>query len=114
LLSAVVSLFRFRNRQHLIVAEALHVAYLQPVYEHPVEASEIARRPNDGTSWLVHRILGDSRKGLPAINARRANDNAAASAGLIRKNRELKAAPPSDHIQLGRCSYADNHVIHAL
>ncbi len=52
-------------------------------------------------------FLATPEKAFPAVNARRANDNATASAGLIRKNRELKAAPPSDHIPLGRCSYAD-------
>src|SRR6266404_5138386 len=47
-------------------------------------------------------LLATPKKAFPAVNARRANDNAAASAGLIQKNRELKPAPPSDYILLGR------------
>ena len=51
-------------------------------------------------------LLATPEKAFPAVNARRANDNAAASAGLIQKNRELKPAPPSDHIPLGRvCAF---------
>ena len=50
-------------------------------------------------------LLATPKKAFPAVNARRANDNAAASAGLIQKNRELKPAP-SDHIPLGRvCAF---------
>jgi len=50
--------------------------------------------------------LATPEKAFPAVNARRANDNAAASAGLIQKNRELKPAPPSDHNLLGRvCAF---------
>jgi hypothetical protein len=43
LLSALKTLgkFGFRNRQHLVVAEAIHEVYLETVYEHPVEASEV-------------------------------------------------------------------------
>ena len=33
--------------------------------------------------------MATSKEAFPAVNARRANDNATASAGLIRKNREL-------------------------
>src|SRR5258708_6010457 len=37
--------FRFRSRQHLIVAEALHVAYLETVDQHPIEAREVVGAP---------------------------------------------------------------------
>src|SRR5258708_29577381 len=37
--------FRLRSRQHLIVAESLHVAYLETVDEHPIEAREVIGAP---------------------------------------------------------------------
>src|SRR5258708_24042136 len=37
--------FRLRSRQHLIVAEALHVAYLETVDQHPIEAREVIGAP---------------------------------------------------------------------
>ncbi len=33
--------FGVRSRQHLVVAEAVHVAHLEAVDEHPVEAGEV-------------------------------------------------------------------------
>src|SRR5260370_41245039 len=37
--------FRFRSRQHLIVAEALHVTYLETVDQHPIEARKVVGAP---------------------------------------------------------------------
>ena len=40
--------FGVRSRQHLVVAEAVHVAHLEAVYEHPVEAGEVVGAPLEG------------------------------------------------------------------
>src|SRR6266478_5129685 len=49
-------------------------------------------------------LLATPKKAFPAVNARRANDNAAASAGLIQKNRELKTSARSLRVtHAGRC-----------
>jgi hypothetical protein len=40
--------FGVRSRQHLVVAEAVHVADLEAVDEHPVEASEVVGAPLEG------------------------------------------------------------------
>jgi|SRR5712672_1267195 hypothetical protein len=46
-------------------------------------------------------LLATPEKAFPAVNARRANDNAAASAGLIQKNRELKQRRRATIFRLG-------------
>src|SRR6185503_271249 len=33
--------FRLRSRQHLVITEAVHIAHLQTIDEHPVKAGEI-------------------------------------------------------------------------
>ncbi len=40
--------FGLRSRQHLVVAEAVHVAHLEAVDEHPVEAGEVVGAPLEG------------------------------------------------------------------
>ena len=37
-----------RSRQHLVVAEAVHIAHLQAVDDHPVEAGEVVGAPLEG------------------------------------------------------------------
>src|SRR5258708_24510393 len=46
-------------------------------------------------------LLATPEKAFPAVNAGRANDNAAASAGLIQKNRELKQRRRATIFRLG-------------
>ena len=60
--------FGLRGRQHLVVAEAVHVADLEAVDEHPVEAGEVVGAPLEGGGMHllevarhrareVHRVL---------------------------------------------------------
>src|SRR5260221_9681301 len=70
LFSALVALgdFGVWSRQHLVVAEAVHVADLEAVDDHPVEASEVVGASLEGggmrllevarrRAWQVYGVL---------------------------------------------------------
>ncbi len=48
--------FGLRSRQHLVVAEAVHVADLEPVDEQTVEAGEVVRAPLEGGGMRLLEI----------------------------------------------------------